>query len=175
MKTFVITGPESAGKSSLIAALKQPLQAAVVNEYVREYIEQEQRDTTLSDVDIIAKEQLRREHDARSGDHNLVLLDTHLLSNILWSQTLFGSSPEWIEQALLEQSYTHIFLLHPEGIEWIADGQRCQPNYADRLKFFQQLEQWLKLHKQPYTVVSGSWQHRYDNILEKIDAFSMNI
>ncbi|EGH34972.1 hypothetical protein PSYJA_40720, partial [Pseudomonas syringae pv. japonica str. M301072] len=35
--------------------------------------------------------------------------------------------PAWIEQQLLSRSYDLHLLLSPEGVDWISDGQRCQP------------------------------------------------
>ena len=87
MKVVVLTGPESAGKSSLCTALAQHFRAPVVREYVREYIELQQRDTCYTDVDIIAREQWRREQAAKALCPPLLLLDTNLLSNLQWSLT----------------------------------------------------------------------------------------
>src|SRR5690554_3937435 len=125
MKVVVITGPESSGKSTLAQALAEHFNAPLVSEYVREFIEQEQRDTCYADITTIAKQQLQQELAARAQCPPLLLLDTHLLSNKLWSETLFADSPDWIEQALLQQHYDLICLLSPEGMPWQDDGQRC--------------------------------------------------
>ena len=63
----------------------------------------------------------------------LLILDTHLLSNLLWSRTLFGDCPPWLETQLLARHYHLHLLLSPDDVEWTADGQRCQPELADRL------------------------------------------
>ena len=101
MKVLVLTGPESSGKSWLAAELQQRFGGMLVDEYVRRFIEQNPRDTTLADITPIARGQLTWEDQARAQQPPLLILDTHLLSNILWSQTLFGDCPAWIEQALL--------------------------------------------------------------------------
>ena len=44
MKVVVLIGPESSGKSTLGKALAKRFHAPVVGEYVREFIEEEQRD-----------------------------------------------------------------------------------------------------------------------------------
>ncbi len=86
MKVVVLSGPESAGKSTLCQALAE-------------------RDTGYADISLIAEQQLARELAARAQQPDLLLLDTHLLSNKLWSETLFGRSPDWIESALKAQHY----------------------------------------------------------------------
>lgn len=169
MKVVVITGPESAGKSTLSQALAQHFNAPLVSEYVREFIEQEQRDTCYADISTIAQQQLQRELAARALRPPLLLLDTHLLSNKLWSETLFNDCPDWIEAALLEQHYDLIALLSPEGMPWQDDGQRCQPNLAQRQEFHQQLASWLQRHQQPVLHLSGTWQARFQQLKTTIE------
>src|SRR5689334_14514770 len=105
MKVLVLTGPESSGKSWLAAELQQRFGGMLVDEYVRRFIEQNPRDTTLADITPIARGQLTWEDQARAQQPPLLILDTHLLSNILWSQTLFGDCPAWVEPALLARHY----------------------------------------------------------------------
>ncbi|TDQ37857.1 AAA family ATPase [Thiopseudomonas denitrificans] len=170
MKVVVLTGPESAGKSSLCTALAQRFGAPVVREYVREYIELHQRDTCYADVEIIAREQWRREQEARALQPPLLLLDTHLLSNRQWSLALFGQSPGWIDQLLQQQHYDAVFLLSPDGLPWQADGQRCQPELATRQAFHTGLEHWLVQHRQPLVHAGGSWADRLGQIGQAIAA-----
>lgn len=164
MIVVVLTGPESVGKSTLAAALAERFSAPLVSEYVREFIEIKQRDTCYADISTIAEQQLQRELNAREQQPPLLLLDTHLLSNKLWSETLFARCPEWIETALKAQQYDLIALLSPTGITWQADGQRYQPELAEREHFHQQLAKWLEQHQQPVLHLSGSWQTRYQQL-----------
>lgn len=164
MIVVVLTGPESTGKSSLSQALATRFNAPLVSEYVRDFIEQQQRDTCYTDVSTIAEQQLHNELTARAQCPPLLLLDTHLLSNKLWSEVLFAQSPAWIEAALLEQRYDLIALLSPKGIDWQADPQRCQPELVQRQQFHQQLADWLQQHQQPVSALSGSWQSRYQRL-----------
>lgn len=160
MKVLVLTGPESSGKSWLAAQLQAQFGGLLVDEYVRWFIEQNPRETTLADIPAIARGQLQWEDAARALQPPLLILDTHLLSNILWSHTLFGECPAWIEHALLSRQYDLHLLLSPEQVEWTDDGQRCQPELSARQAFFEQTLAWLEEHRQPLQILRGDWAER---------------
>jgi nicotinamide riboside kinase len=92
-----------------------------------------------------------------------------LLSNILWSQTLFGDCPAWIEQALLARRYDLHLLLSPENVAWTDDGQRCQPELGQRRAFFDQTLAWLEHHRQPVQVLQGDWAARRTQALKAVE------
>jgi nicotinamide riboside kinase len=160
MKVVVLAGPESSGKSWLAAQLQARFGGVMVGEYVRYFIDQHQRDTTLADIPDIAHGQLAWEDAARARQPALLILDTHLLTNKLWSLTLFGDCPAWLDSELLARHYDLHLLLSPEDVEWTADGQRCQPELADRRAFFQASRDWLEQYRQPLRVIRGDWQQR---------------
>ncbi|MHC8286631.1 AAA family ATPase [Pseudomonas sp. XS1P51] len=168
MKVLVLTGPESSGKSWLAAELQAHFGGVLVDEYVRWFVEQNPRDTCLADIPDIARGQLQWEDEARARQPPLLILDTHLLSNILWSQNLFGDCPAWIEQALLARHYDLHLLLSPEFVEWADDGQRCQPELSERLAFFNTTLAWLKQHRQPFQVLQGDWAERRSQALQAV-------
>ncbi|NUT87241.1 AAA family ATPase [Pseudomonas corrugata] len=168
MKVVVLTGPESAGKSWLAERLQEHFGGLRVDEYVRHFMEQHPRDTCLDDITDIALGQLAREDTARARKPTLLILDTHLLSNILWSQTLFGDCPDWLEPALLERHYDLHLLLSPEQVEWTGDGLRCQPELAQRLQFFAAIEDWLIRHQQPFQMIEGDWAQRQSQVFTAV-------
>lgn len=168
MKVVVLTGPESSGKTFLAERLQRHFGGRVVGEYVRHFIEQERRDTCLADIPAIARGQLAWEDAARALAPELLILDTHLLSNILWSRTLFGDCPSWLEAALLERHYDLHLLLSPQGVEWESDGQRCQPELAERQRFHQDCSDWLQRHARPWTEIGGDWAQREAEVIEQV-------
>lgn len=168
MKVLVLTGPESSGKSWLAEEIQQQFGGVLVGEYVRQFIDEVQRDTVYADIDVIAHEQLAWEDAARGLKPALLILDTHLLSNILWSRALFNDCPGWLESALSQRHYDLHLLLSPEGVEWIGDGQRCQPKLSERQAFFEASRQWLVDHGQTLEVIGGSWSYRSERVLQRV-------
>lgn len=168
MKVVVLTGPESTGKSWLAAGIQQQFGGLRVDEYVRWFIEQNPRDTCLADIPEIARGQLQWEDAARAQQPRLLILDTHLLSNILWSQTLFGACPSWLESELLARHYDLHLLLSPEQIDWTDDGQRCQPDLRERLAFYHSTREWLERHRQPLQIIQGDWAQRQAQAFESV-------
>jgi NadR type nicotinamide-nucleotide adenylyltransferase len=160
MKVVVLAGPESSGKSWLATELQAHFGGLMVGEYVRHFIDHHQRDTTLADIPAIAHGQLAWEDAARAQQPRLLILDTHLLTNKLWSQTLFGDYPAWLDSELLARDYDLHLLLSPDDVEWTADGQRCQPQLEDRQAFFQASLDWMQEHEQPVILIRGDWEER---------------
>jgi nicotinamide riboside kinase len=168
MKVLVLTGPESSGKSWLSGEIQAHFGGERVGEYVRHFIDEQGRDTCYADIPAIARGQLAWEDAARARQPELLILDTHLLSNLLWSRALFGDCPPWIEQALLARRYDLHLLLSPVGVEWVSDGQRCQPDLHQRQVFFADSLEWLQRHQHAVQVIGGDWPQRRAAVLSAV-------
>ncbi len=59
-------------------------------------------------------------------------------------------------------------MLSPEGVEWIGDGQRCQPDLSERQAFFEASQQWLVDRGQTFEVIGGSWSYRSERVLQRV-------
>lgn len=73
-----------------------------------------------------------------------------------------------MEQALLARHYDLHLLLSPQGVGWVADGQRSQPDLADRQAFFDDSLQWLQRHQQRLEIIDGHWPQRSASALRAV-------
>jgi len=169
-KKFVITGPESTGKSTLTQLLANEFQAPFVNEFAREYLidlQKAQGDNSygLEDVLIMAKEQLKRESEMRS---ELVFLDTDLTVFSIWIQEKYNLEIDWINNHLSQLSNT-IYFLCDIDIEWEEDPLREHPKKEDRQRLFNLYKALLEKYKFTYHVISGDIPTRIKKCKEIIE------
>ncbi|MCE1200328.1 MAG: ATP-binding protein [Marinilabiliales bacterium] len=124
MKKIVITGPESTGKSSLTERLASDLQAAMIPEYARVYVENLGRPYTRADVEAIARHQIQEvaKWEARQAE-GLLIMDTWLIMTKVWLEVVYGTSPEWLTDHI-RSSQVHLFLICRPDLPWVADPVR---------------------------------------------------
>ena len=68
---------------------------------------------------------------------------------------------------VLMTNHVHL-LLSPEGVAWQGDGQRCQPDLAERLRFHQDCADWLQRHARPWVGIGGDWAQREVHVIEQV-------
>ncbi len=169
MKRIVLTGAECTGKSTLTQALSGYYGEPWTSEFVREYVDQIQRELTRDDLDSIAKGQIATEEAGLDQAKRLILHDTNLLSSIIYANHYFGEITDWVNERFLQRDYTLYLLCTAHGIEWQDDPGQCDsPAARDELqaKFKQTLDQ-LQL---PYVELSGDPAARFGEAIRAIDA-----
>jgi NadR type nicotinamide-nucleotide adenylyltransferase len=119
----VITGPESTGKTSLAVQLASHFKTVWIPEYARDYITSLGRKYNFSDVEHIAREQVRREKNFRSQANGFLFYDTYLVVTKVWFKVLYGHYPLWIDNAI-QDSLIDLFLVCDTDIPWIPDPVR---------------------------------------------------
>ena len=72
------------------------------------------------------------------------------------------------DDELLARHYDLHLLLSPEGVAWQGDGQRCQPDLAERLRFHQDCADWLQRHARPWVGIDGDWAQREIHVIEQV-------
>jgi NadR type nicotinamide-nucleotide adenylyltransferase len=122
MKKIVVTGSESSGKTELAGALGVHFSAPVSTEFVREFAAK-QGSISFSDHGPVAKGQMAAEDAAISRATDLVILDTDLVSTVVYCEHYFGRSPEWITDEARKRAADLYLLLKPD-IPWVPDGIR---------------------------------------------------
>jgi nicotinamide riboside kinase len=164
-KRFVITGPESSGKTTLAELLAKEYQTTFLKEFAREYLENLDRTYELEDLLIMAKEQLKQE---KESPDELVFLDTDLTVFAVWIKEKYDLEIDWIQNEL-NQSINKIYLLCAIDIEWEEDTLREHPKKEDRQQLFLAYKDLLEKFNLPYHIISGDIPSRLKKCKEIIN------
>lgn len=163
-----LVGSESTGKTTLAASLARHFEAPFVPEYARSYVLGRREPLTAADVEPIARGQLAAEDEGRRRGERLVLLDTDLVSTMVYARHYYGTCPRWIEEAARARRADLYLLLHPD-VPWVADGNaRDQPDARNVINtLFRKALDTLGAR----TVdVMGTWDEREDEARRAIAA-----
>jgi NadR type nicotinamide-nucleotide adenylyltransferase len=149
---LVLTGPEATGKTTLAAALARRFRAPWLPEMSRRYAEEVKRELTAADAELIARRAMDAEDAALASDPPLLILDTDLISTVVYVRHYYGPCPAWIEDAARERR-GDLYLLCAPDLPWTADGVRDRP--ARRTELFVLFEGALREFGCPSAEVSG--------------------
>jgi len=158
-----LTGAESTGKSELAKELARHFAAPWVPEYAREYAERANRELSYMDVMPIARGQMELEQRISAGARDILILDTDLLSTVVYSRHHFGACPAMIE-ALARTRLADLYLLMDVDVPWMADpvrdsGHDLHEQFCDALDEF----------KATVRTISGGWEERFERALRAIE------
>jgi NadR type nicotinamide-nucleotide adenylyltransferase len=167
----VLIGPESTGKTWLAGELAARYRVPWAPEHAREYVERHGESLTSADVDPIGRGQVAGEDAAiaRAADEGapFVVLDTDLVSTMVYSRHYYGSCPSWIEEAAARR-LSDLYLLHHVDVAWVPDGrQREQPERREDL--FARFRATLGGLGARVAHVAGSWDERRLLALAAVD------
>jgi len=118
----VLTGSESTGKTTLARELAARFDAPVSTEFVREFAARK-GSIDFADHGAIARGQMAAEDEAIARAGPLVILDTDLVSTVVYCEHYFGRSPEWIVKEARARAGDLYLLMLPD-IPWLPDGVR---------------------------------------------------
>ncbi|MEI6668665.1 MAG: ATP-binding protein [Acidobacteriota bacterium] len=162
----VVTGSECTGKTSLVADLARHFGSPASPEFVREYLDRKASPLDATDVEPIARGQMRGEDEAAASASRLVVKDTDLLSTVVYSRHYYGDCPSWIEAAAHDRLGDVYLLLHPD-VPWQADGlQRDRAD--DRLGMHALFRRQLAASEAAVVDVTGSWDTRRDTAVAAV-------
>lgn len=168
MRRVVLTGAECSGKTSLARALSGYYGEPWSPEFVRDYVDNLDRELATEDLEPIAKGQLALEDSALDRANRFILHDTNLLSSIIYANYYFGQQIAWLNDAFLARDYALYLLCSPEGIDWQAEpGQRDSP--GARAKLYAIFKESLQRLKLPYVSLEGSQDARFGQAILEID------
>lgn len=146
-----IVGPESAGKTTLAAALAERFGTIWVPEYARTLLEPRGGRLERSDLALVARGQAASEDALAARCDRVLICDTDPTLTQVWSEALFGGVDAEVVAAGARRSYALTLLLAPLDA-WTPDVVRYQPDAAQRRAFF---ERCLEVYPSAHRVVSS--------------------
>ncbi len=168
---FVLTGPESTGKTSLAQLLAKFWDAPLVDEASRPYLEHKFQESgsyayVQDDILSIGLLQQQAEDLALLQKPARLICDTDLLVLIIWSEVRYGHCDPHLlrmfEKSLQRQPQRQ-YILCDWQTPWEADPMRENPHNREELYGLYQDK--LAHYQVPYTAVSGGPLRRFQQTL----------
>jgi nicotinamide riboside kinase len=161
-----LTGSECTGKTTLAAVLAERYGTAWVPEASRAYAEKKASPLDASDVEPIARLHIALAEDAEARASGLLILDTDLLSTVVYARHYYGGCPEWIERAARER-LADLYLLHIPDVPWFPDPARDRGHLRAEMHglFAEVLEDCGAV----VTVIRGGWADRERRAVTAVD------
>lgn len=168
MKKIVLTGPESAGKTTLAGQLARHFGTLWVPEFARGYLATLGRPYREGDLLEIAKGQMALEDEIAQMASGIVFLDTSLEVVQVWSEVVYGKCHPLITKQSVARRPDLYILCRPD-LPWEPDPLRENPHNRGAL-FEIYLEKLASLGAS-YEVVDGLGPARLDKAISITQSF----
>ena len=168
IKKIAIVGPESTGKSTMSAFLAEHYHTVWVPEFARGYCENLAESPSWQDEINMFEGQVKLEKEYLPKANKILICDTTFITVKIWSDQIFGKSPQQVLDALPNYHYD-LYLLLDIDLPWQDDPLRDFPTMREH--FMQVWHQELKALNANYVVISGTGQDRYESAVKVIDNF----
>ncbi|MFD2874390.1 AAA family ATPase [Mucilaginibacter ximonensis] len=165
---IAVVGPESTGKSTMSAYLANHYQTVWVPEYARGYCEKLTGPPTWQDEINMFYGQVELEKSMLPQANKILICDTTFITVKIWSDEIFGKSPQEVLDALPQHKYD-LYLLLNIDLPWQDDPLRDFPHMREH--FMQVWHHELKALDANYVVISGTGDDRYESAVKVIDQF----
>jgi len=168
IKKIAIVGPESTGKSTMSAYLAEYYHTVWVPEFAREYCEKLTAPPTWQDEINMFQGQLALEKELLPQANQILICDTTFITVKIWSDHMFGKSPQEVLDELPKQHYD-LYLLLNIDLPWQDDPLRDFPNMREHF-----MAVWYKELNElnaNYVLITGTGDERYQNAVNAIDGF----
>ena len=165
---LVLTGPECSGKSSLAAQLHAHLDWPLLPELARAYLDGRHAQSGIyryRPSDLLNLASMQRQAEALKCNKDDAILDTDLLTLIVWWQEKFGPVPRQLSSQWQCQAPRRYLLCKPD-MPWQPDPQRENPSDRDRLYALYEAE--LSNRGCKYSICEGNEQARLAQALTAI-------
>lgn len=171
---IAVIGAECTGKTTLCRALAQARGGLWVPEYLREFVDSQDRPPLAHEQTGVMAEQIARESralaQAASAGQPLAAADSAPLATALYSRMYFDDD-SLLAAATAHQRHYDLTVVTDIDLPWEPDGlQRDGPQM--RARFHELLLDWLRAHAIGFTHVSGAEDARLAAALNAVDALS---
>lgn len=167
-----LTGPESTGKSRMAERLARELGTIVVPEYAREYALARDGRLTSSDVEPIAQGQIANEERGLAAVSRVLVLDTDLISTVVYARHYYGACPSWIEEEARRRR-ADLYLLMDTDLPWQPDGARDAAGDV-REDLFDAFRAALDEFDTKWEIVSGGWEERWRAVIDRVRSLPLD-
>lgn len=173
-KLITIMGPESTGKTSLTKQLTTHFNGDLIEEYGREYTDENPAKAMTSDDFLV----IAYKHDEKimnalhTGTRPLIFIDTEAITTKLFGEMYLGDDFEEEEiDAIINQQIDQINLVLVCNIDvpWVDDGTRDFPNKKDRERHLKKIITELINRNIPYKMISGDYDERFEMAKEYVN------
>ena len=165
---IVVTGSECTGKTTLAQTLARYLDCPWSPEAAREYLARKRSALTAADVEPIARQQIAEEDLALAQADRLMVLDTDLVSTLVYARHYYGKCPQWIAQTARTRS-GDLYLLCDIDLPWVADGpQRDRASPAARSAIHALFVATLDQARLSWLLVRGQGKQRTQQALAAV-------
>ncbi|MEJ7694149.1 ATP-binding protein [Daejeonella sp.] len=168
VKKIAIVGPESTGKSTISAQLADHYDTVWVPEYAREYCAALTNPCTWEDEINMFRGQLELEKQYLPKANKILICDTTFITVKIWSDHMFGESPQEVVDQLPKHPYD-LYLLMNIDLPWQEDPLRDFPHMREH--FMEVWHKELKALDATYHLISGSEHERLKNAIGEINGF----
>ena len=168
IKKIAIVGPESTGKSTIAQQLAKHYQTFWVPEYARYYCAALTEPCNLQDeVNMYHGQVALEESILAIAEKDLIICDTTFITVKVWSDEVFGNTPEVVLKALPLHT-CDLYLLMDIDLPWQEDPLRDFPHKREH--FMQVWHQELKNLNANYVVIGGT-DERLNNAITAVESF----
>lgn len=166
VKKIAIVGPESTGKSTISAELANHYNTVWVPEFARGYCAALTEPCTWQDEINMFRGQIELEEKMLPQANKILICDTTFITVKIWSDHMFGESPQEVIDELPKHPYD-LYLLMNIDLVWQEDPLRDFPHLREH--FMEVWHKELKALNANYHLISGSDTERLENAIKVID------
>lgn len=162
-----LIGSECTGKTTLASELARRFGTAWVPEAARLAAQAKRTPLESADVERIAHSHIAAAQQATHRAQRLLILDTDLVSTLVYSLHYYGSCPDWLRREARAR-LAGLYLLHHPDVPWLPDPARDR---GDRRQEMHELfREALAALGARVADIRGDWQTRERIAVAAIEA-----